>query len=200
MVSASSQNSQPAPAERSGKAAPCPPDCDLPENSQRNLDARLDEAIEETFPTSDPVAVMVTRKAGPEDGLGAASSASGRQRDAGSDEAEQETAEELLDQVKRALEHGAQAAYGTFRDSYDGARHYARQTARAYYPEAERSYRAGRRTVEEWVIENPWLSLLTAGAIGYGLAWMIHREPHGRDTRVADHARTRTRYVPRRDD
>jgi len=37
------------------------PDCDLPENSQSNLDRRLDHALEETFPTSDPVSVSITR-------------------------------------------------------------------------------------------------------------------------------------------
>jgi hypothetical protein len=37
------------------------PDCDLPENSQSNLDDKLDHALEETFPTSDPVSVTITR-------------------------------------------------------------------------------------------------------------------------------------------
>jgi hypothetical protein len=41
-----------------------PPDSQLPENSQENLDARLDHAIEETFPTSDPISVTITK--GPE--------------------------------------------------------------------------------------------------------------------------------------
>jgi hypothetical protein len=87
-------------------------------------------------------------------------------------------------------------AYETARESYDEVRDYARQ-ARERYPEAERSYRAGRRTVEEWVIDHPLPSLLIAGAIGYGLAWMIHSEPRGRERRIPDSARTRTRYAPR---
>jgi hypothetical protein len=37
------------------------PDCDLPENSKENLDEKLDHALEETFPTSDPVSVSITR-------------------------------------------------------------------------------------------------------------------------------------------
>jgi len=37
------------------------PDCDLPENSQENLDKKLDHALKETFPTSDPVSVSITR-------------------------------------------------------------------------------------------------------------------------------------------
>jgi hypothetical protein len=36
-------------------------DCDLPENSSENLERKLDHALEETFPTSDPVSVKITR-------------------------------------------------------------------------------------------------------------------------------------------
>ena len=36
-------------------------DCDLPENCQERLDERLDHAIYETFPTSDPVSVVITK-------------------------------------------------------------------------------------------------------------------------------------------
>ena len=33
----------------------------LPENSKKSLDRKLDEALEETFPTSDPVSVKITK-------------------------------------------------------------------------------------------------------------------------------------------
>ena len=33
----------------------------LPENSKKSLDKKLDEALEETFPTSDPVSVKITK-------------------------------------------------------------------------------------------------------------------------------------------
>jgi hypothetical protein len=33
----------------------------LPENSKENLDRKLDHAVEETFPTSDPVSVQITK-------------------------------------------------------------------------------------------------------------------------------------------
>jgi hypothetical protein len=36
-------------------------DCDLPENCQEKLDERLDHAIYESFPTSDPVSVVITK-------------------------------------------------------------------------------------------------------------------------------------------
>ena len=33
----------------------------LPENSKENLDRKLDHAVKETFPTSDPVSVTITK-------------------------------------------------------------------------------------------------------------------------------------------
>ncbi|GJE26102.1 hypothetical protein [Methylobacterium organophilum] len=36
-------------------------DKDNPENRQDKTDARLDEALEETFPSSDPVSVKITK-------------------------------------------------------------------------------------------------------------------------------------------
>jgi hypothetical protein len=33
----------------------------LPENSKKNLDKKLDHALKETFPTSDPVSVKITK-------------------------------------------------------------------------------------------------------------------------------------------
>ena len=34
---------------------------DLPENSKEDLNRRLDEGVEETFPASDPVSVKITK-------------------------------------------------------------------------------------------------------------------------------------------
>jgi hypothetical protein len=36
-------------------------DGELPENSKKNLDEKLDHAIEETSPTSDPISVKITK-------------------------------------------------------------------------------------------------------------------------------------------
>lgn len=33
----------------------------LPENSKKELDKKLDEGVEETFPASDPVSVKITK-------------------------------------------------------------------------------------------------------------------------------------------
>lgn len=38
-----------------------PADKHLKENSQAKLNEKLDEALEETFPTSDPVSVKITK-------------------------------------------------------------------------------------------------------------------------------------------
>lgn len=38
-----------------------PKDKELPENSKKNLDRKLDEGIEESFPASDPVSVKITK-------------------------------------------------------------------------------------------------------------------------------------------
>ena len=38
-----------------------PQDKHLPENSQKNLDEKLDNAVDETFPGSDPVSVKITK-------------------------------------------------------------------------------------------------------------------------------------------
>ena len=64
MANTSGINNQSVPKKDESQSAECPPDNKLPENSQANLDARLDHAIEETFPTSDPISVTITK--GPE--------------------------------------------------------------------------------------------------------------------------------------
>ena len=64
MANTSGLNNQSVPRKDEVQSAKCPPDNKLPENSQDNLDARLDHAIEETFPTSGPISVTITK--GPE--------------------------------------------------------------------------------------------------------------------------------------
>ena len=54
-------NTNQPPTEEERRPPKDKADCELPENSQENLDAKLDHAIEETFPTSDPVSVVITK-------------------------------------------------------------------------------------------------------------------------------------------
>jgi hypothetical protein len=51
----------PTPTEEERKPPKEIDDETLPENSKENLDKKLDHAIEETFPTSDPVSLKITK-------------------------------------------------------------------------------------------------------------------------------------------
>ncbi|GEO18559.1 DUF883 family protein [Microvirga aerophila] len=178
------------------KPIDCPPDCDLPENSKANLDTKLDHAIDETFPTSDPVSVSITKGGAIDyDQQSAATSA----KPANSSQAEQDTAEQLLDQVREALGDVVGSASKTAQEAYNQGERYVRQ-ARERYPEADRYYQEGRRVVRQRVTENPWLALFIAGSIGYGLAWLIHGTKGEQRNRVPDYARTRRGYAPHRDE
>jgi ElaB/YqjD/DUF883 family membrane-anchored ribosome-binding protein len=195
MVNSPTTNSQSLPSEPR-KPAECPPDCDLPENSKENLDAKLDHAIEETFPTSDPVSVSITKGGAIDyEQQSAAASATA----ANSRQAEQDTAEQLLDQVREAMSDVAGSASKVAHEAYSQGERYVRQ-ARVRYPEAERYYQEGRRVVSQQVAESPWVALLVAGAIGYGLAWLIHGTTNGRTERVPDYAKTRRGYAPHHDE
>ncbi len=169
MVNAPSSSSQSDTGKTASQPGPCPPDCDLPENTQENLDAKLDHAIEETFPTSDPISVNITKGGAIDyDQQDTASATSSRQDQEGDD-----SIDSVLDRVRDALSDVTESASGAARDAYSQGQRYARQ-ARDRYPEAERYYEGGSRAISQRVTETPWLSLAVAGAVGYGLAWMIH--------------------------
>ena len=196
MVNAPSISSQSTPDQEEGKSAECPPDNMLPENSQENLDARLDHAIEETFPTSDPVSVTITK--GPEparpDQEARASSVDDHQ-----DQPEPAPIDHVLDQVREALNDVAGSASEAAGNVYSQGERYARQ-ARERYPEAERYIREGQQAVTHRVTESPLLALFVAGAIGYALAWLIHGQRRGPDEHVPEYGRTNQGYAPHRDE
>ncbi len=194
MANSSDVSSPPVPDVKR-EAGECPPDSKLPENSQENLDARLDHAVEETFPTSDPVSVHIT--VGPKPDRPAQEVPSSLADDK-HNQPEQDPTEHLLDQVREALQDVVDSASGAAQDAYDEGSRYVRQ-AREQYPEAEPYIREGQRAVPHWVTENPLLALLLAGAAGYALAWMIHGQGQDRATRVPDHARARRGYTPHRE-
>jgi ElaB/YqjD/DUF883 family membrane-anchored ribosome-binding protein len=196
MVNASSISSQLTSDQEKGKSPECPPDNKLPENSQENLDARLDHAIEETFPTSDPVSVTITK--GPEPDRPDQEARSSLADDQQS-RAEQGSAEHILDQVREALNDVAGSAAEVAGTVYSRGERYVRQ-AGEHYPQAQHYVREGQSLVGRYTTENPLLSLFMAGAIGYALAWMIHGERHNRDRHVPDYARTNRGYAPQRDE
>ena len=171
MANTSGINNQSVPKRDESQSAECPPDSKLPENSQENLDTRLDHAIEETFPTSDPISVTITKGPEPErPGQDARSSSADDQAPT-----EQGSPEHILDQVREALHDTTEQASGAAREVYNRGEHYVRQ-AREQFPEAERSIRTGQRVVTHRVTENPLLALFMAGVAGYALAWLIHGE------------------------
>jgi ElaB/YqjD/DUF883 family membrane-anchored ribosome-binding protein len=189
-----SANNQPFPP-KDAKPGECPPDNNLAENSQENLDARLDHAIEETFPTSDPISVHITKGPKPDHHDQDAFSSS---TDDYLDQSEQDPTEHLLDQVRNALHDVADSASGAARDAYDQGRRYVQQAGERY-PQAERYVREGRQAVTHRITENPLLGLFVAGVAGYALAWLIHRERRDREPHVPDHARTKRAYAPHRE-
>ncbi len=152
----------------------------LPENSKENLDRKLDHAVKETFPTSDPVSVTIT-KGGAIDYDEHGNPVTGGQVQRGGG-----TSDNLLDQAKDTLSSVASSASEMARGAYEQGQRYARQVSE-HYPEAERYYRQGRQAVREYIPENPLLTLLLGAIAGYGIAWMIHHE------RWRDRDRTRRR-------
>jgi hypothetical protein len=172
-------------------------DKSLPENSKENLDRKLDHAVEETFPTSDPVSVQVT-KGGAIDYDDAGNPLSQGSADAPGYVAQ---ATEALGAATSAVSEVAHEAYEQgseyARSALDQGRRYVRQAAERY-PQAERYYEQSRRVVREYTPENPMLTLLLGAAVGYGMAWVIHHRDWRDERPVPDYARTRRGFKPYR--
>jgi len=166
------------------------PDHKLPENSHENLDSKLDHAIEETFPTSDPISVKITK--------GGAIDYDRQDREqAAAEKNQRQGSEGLLRQAKEQVRNVAQRTTEAARAQYDQGRHYAHDISERY-PQVERTYREGSRAVGEAVTGNPILALVVAGAVGYALAWLIHGSHRETERTVPDYARTRYAYRPSR--
>ena len=162
----------------------------LPENSKENLEQKLDHAIKETFPSSDPVSVSITKGGAIDyDSQDAAASAAR----GGLGQEGQSTAENLLGQARDTVASVVGTASEAAREAYDQGRRYA-SAARERYPEAERYYREGTQTVRQYAAENPLLTLLVGVGIGYVLAWMVHSGGSEEGERVPDYAKTTRGY------
>jgi ElaB/YqjD/DUF883 family membrane-anchored ribosome-binding protein len=195
MVNAPDVSSRSTPGKDQEKSSEYRSDSSLGENSQEDLDARLDHAIEETFPTSDPVSVTITK--GPEPERPDQETRSSSADDERGSQPEQDMAEHVLEQVRETLRDVADGASEAAREAYNRGEHYARQ-ARQQYPEAERYIREGQQAVTQRVTESPLLALFVAGAIGYALAWMIHGQRRTREAHVPDYGRTDRGYATHR--
>lgn len=157
----------------------------LPENSKRNLDEKLDHAIYETFPTSDPVSVQVT-KGGAID-----------YDDAGNPlpQSGEADAPGYVAQATEALSSVAGTASEMAQGAYAQGRRYAREAA-GRYPQAGEYYRKSRQVAQAYAPENPMLTLLLGAAIGYGMAWVIHHRGWRSERHVPDYARTKRGFKP----
>lgn len=193
MANSSTSNSQSISGDAQ-KAEECLPDHKLPENSKENLDAKLDHAIEETFPTSDPVSVKITKGGAIDyDQQNATSSAPTAEQG----QASREGFEEFLQQSKEQIQGIARKASDAAQVHYDQSRRYVHDVSERY-PQIERTFREGSQTISQKVTESRFLSVVLAGAVGYALAWMIHGSWQGQDDRLQDYARTRRGYRPER--
>ena len=169
-------------------SVPQQPDNEMPENSQANLDRKLDHAVKETFPTSDPVSVTIT-KGGAIDydrnGNPISPASNTMIRNATRE------AEALLARVKTTASNVADKASTLAHDAYRQSRDHAR-AAGERFPEAERYYREGTQAVRQHAAEYPVLTLLVGVGIGYFLARALHRESSVEG--VPDYARTDRAY------
>jgi len=169
----------------------------LPENSQQNLNKKLDRAVEETFPSSDPVSVSITKGGALE-------------YDHDDDEAEdpsilrsnlgqQGTPESLLNQAKEKLGNVRSTVSEAAHEAYTDGSRYLREAV-GQHPEMERYYRQSTEAVRQQASDNPLLTLLAGLGLGYALAWMIHGTASGGARGVPDYARTRRVYARHRKD
>lgn len=178
------------PSSVNSPAGTCPPDNELPENSQQHLDTQLDHAIEETFPTSDPVSVSITKGGAIDydrDGVPTSSRRSRMESPAGNRPDQTHTT--LRDTVDRASE--------ATRDAYNQSKDFVRQV-RERYPGADRVYQESAQRAGRQVTKHPWIALLVAGAVGYGVAWLIHGRGGGHNKRIPAYARTANGYAASR--
>ena len=163
----------------------------LSENSKDKLDKKLDRAVEETFPASDPVSMSVTKGGAIDYGdEGVSTSARpGKPQ-------EKSTAEHILTEAKEKLSEAGSTVSEAAHEAYAQGSQYVREVMDDY-PEAERYYRQGTAAVRRH--ENPLLTLVLGLGIGYALALIIHGFASSGTKGVPDYARTRRVYAPHRD-
>src|SRR5918994_5377406 len=128
-----------------------PSDAALPENTRENLERKLDHAIEETFPTSDPVSVTITKGGAIDyDEHGPAVPDQGRSQGS----SQPDTGEAILAQAKEALSGAASTASKVAGEAVEQGRRYARQAAERF-PEAARYSREGMERARSYAAEAP---------------------------------------------
>jgi ElaB/YqjD/DUF883 family membrane-anchored ribosome-binding protein len=132
------------------------------ESELKKMQQRLvDDTIDDSFPASDPPAWTTT---------GAKSVAA--RCDADADDVATEALQDIRGLAKETIGRVADQASTIAQDAY---RHGERlvQESRRRFPEAKRYYLAGRQAVSHRIDAFPLTTLIIAGAMGFGLAWII---------------------------
>jgi hypothetical protein len=150
----------------------------LPENSREHLDQKLDHAIKETFPTSDPVSVSITK---------------GTAIEYPDDEPAGSGKGDWSDMQRRAASQATEFAH----EAAELGRE-AWQRARDGYAQAGDYVRRRSRSVQERPTES-LVPVLIGFGIGFALAWALkgRQHAHESDSHLSESARMRTAYMPR---
>jgi hypothetical protein len=174
-------------------------DRNLAENSEANLDRKLDHAGKESFPTSDPVSVTITKNAPAQENLAGNQNPSGGGGGTSWTTSAEGVAEQVSDAAQAAyakaettVRGAADTAASAARNTYEQGRAYARRAAEQY-PAAERYY----ATVRDQASDNPVLVFFAGAAVGFALAWFT--KSTGSEHRTPDYARTRDGYSAHRE-
>jgi ElaB/YqjD/DUF883 family membrane-anchored ribosome-binding protein len=134
------------------------------ESELKKMQQRLvDDTVDDSFPASDPPAWTTTGSKSV-----AARCHVEAKGDASGDSAE-ETYGQAEDMVRRVADQASDFAKGAYRR---GEKYL--EEGRRRFPEAERYYREGHRAVSQRIDAYPLTAVIIAGAVGYGLAWLIH--------------------------
>jgi ElaB/YqjD/DUF883 family membrane-anchored ribosome-binding protein len=134
------------------------------ESELKKMQQRLvDDTVDDSFPASDPPAWTTT---------GSKSVAARCDAD-NKDDAPSDKAEELYGQAEDMVRRVADQATDFAKSAYRRGERYLEE-GRRRFPEAERHYREGRHAIGQRIDAYPLTALIIAGAVGYGLAWLIH--------------------------
>ncbi len=141
------------------------------ENEPKPIQQRhVDDTVDNSFPASDPPAWTTS----------ASKSVAAECEPDSLNEAPIPPGEGLKGEGRGAAQSRSEQASGLAGDLYRRSQTYLEQSRR-YLPEAERMYEQGAQAISRPVREHPLAALLTIGALGCTLGWMLGRRTAGSD-------------------